>query len=91
MPCIDVRLLKENAGPIAEVLVALHALVAPPAEEGAAVAAGHLVAALRLLNGHSTHRTPLGRFLQIHKYCQEGPTIKAAALRLLHMQKQQQQ
>lgn len=46
LPGGDLWNLKQDAGAVAEVLVALHTLVAPPAEVGTAVAACHLVAAL---------------------------------------------
>ncbi len=61
-------MVKQDAGAAAEVLIAIHGLVAAPAEEGPAVAAGHLVAALALLDGHAAQGAPLGCLLCIPVY-----------------------
>ena len=52
LPALDFAVIKQDAGAAAEVLVAIHSLVAAPAEEGTAAAAGHLVAALGALDCH---------------------------------------
>ena len=64
LPALDLPVVEQHAGAGAEVVVALHRPVAAPAEEGPAGAAGHLVAALALLDGHAAGGAPLGCLLQ---------------------------
>ena len=63
LPALDLPVLEQEALAAAEVLIAVDLLVAAPAEEGAAAAAGHLVAALALLDGHAAGWAALGRLL----------------------------